>query len=300
MAKKKSSFQQETVKDYLTKSKEDFKKELEQRIKIGEELVSRTISTPIALGALKQDFIFWDNYNEELLKQAFNNPNNSYYNEYTATAYGIMVSSIGGDYYQPSLTEQVNEERSDISKYLTRLKQINQKVDLMQLSPDLQPVTDEEPKDISALQILENLFARFHKVAQSLRQRYNNRNTIIIDDEYDVQDLLRSLLKINFHDVREEDYSPSSAGSNSRVDFALKDEKIVIETKYTSATLKDKEIGAQLLIDIGRYRYHPDCKTLAVFVYDKGDFIVNKVGLKNDLEKMSTSDMKVKIFIEPK
>ncbi len=80
----------------------------------------------------------------------------------------------------------------------------------------------------------------------------------------------------------------------------MKDEKIVVETKMTNDGLKDKEIGSQLLIDIGRYRSHPDCKLLTVFVYDKSDHIRNKAGLINDLEKMSTPTLKVKIFINPR
>jgi REase_DpnII-MboI len=68
----------------------------------------------------------------------------------------------------------------------------------------------------------------------------------------------------------------------------------------TNDSLKDKELGSQLLIDIGLYRSHPDCKLLAVFIYEKGDYIRNNVGLINDLERMSTPTLKVKIFINPK
>ena len=54
-----------------------------------------------------------------------------------------------------------------------------------------------------------------------------------IKDEYDVQDLLNALLRLNFDDVRPEEYTPSYAGSSTRVDFLLKKEKIVIEVKKT-------------------------------------------------------------------
>jgi hypothetical protein len=79
-----------------------------------------------------------------------------------------------------------------------------------------------------------------------------------------------------------------------------KDEKIVVETKMTNQNLKDKDVGSQLLIDIGRYRSHPDCKVLVVFVYDKGDHVRNKAGMITDLERMSSHGLKVKVFIEPK
>jgi DNA-binding sugar fermentation-stimulating protein len=61
-----------------------------------------------------------------------------------------------------------------------------------------------------------------------------NRNTIEIEDEYDVQDLFHALLKLYFDDIRPEEYTPSYGGSASRVDFLLKDEQIIIEIKKDS------------------------------------------------------------------
>ncbi|PCH99345.1 MAG: hypothetical protein COB85_00110 [Bacteroidetes bacterium] len=157
----------------------------------------------------------------------------------------------------------------------------------------------KEDKGELALRKLENLFAKFHRIAQTLRIRHAKRDSLIITDEYDVQDLLRALLKEHFDDVRDEDYVPSYAGSNSRVDFVLKNERIVIEVKMTNDSLKDKEAGSQLLIDIGRYKNHPDCDLLLLFIYDKGDHIINKPGLISDLNNMSTSNLPVKTYINP-
>lgn len=150
-----------------------------------------------------------------------------------------------------------------------------------------------------AFGLLTRLCVRFHRVAQGLRHRHGNRDTLVIKDEYDVQDLLRGLLGLYFDDIREEEYAPSYAGANSRIDFVLKSERIVVETKMTNDGLKDKELGSQLLVDIGRYRSHPDCGTLVVFIYDKLDHVRNKTGLKRDLEKMSTPELKVRVFIAP-
>ncbi|OIN25533.1 hypothetical protein AO411_2030405 [Salmonella enterica subsp. enterica serovar Sarajane] len=148
------------------------------------------------------------------------------------------------------------------------------------------------------LQIVEKILQRFHVVAKQIRHRYNDRDTIEITDEYDVQDLLHGLLKIDFDDIRPEEYTPSYAGASTRVDFLLKREEIIIEVKKTRKGLKEKEIGEQLIIDIARYKSHPDCKTLVCFVYDPEQRISNPVGLKSDLEK-NTTDLKVKVIISP-
>ena len=57
-----------------------------------------------------------------------------------------------------------------------------------------------------------------------------------INNEYDVQDLLRGILAGLFDDVRNEESTPSHAGLTSRTDPLLKNEQIIIETKMTGPT----------------------------------------------------------------
>lgn len=146
---------------------------------------------------------------------------------------------------------------------------------------------------------LNRLLDNFHDVARLLVNRHAGRATLIISDEYDVQDLLHSLLKIFFADVRPEEYTPSYAGRNTRIDFLLKKERIVVEVKKTRNTLKDKEIGDELLQDIARYRNHPDCDILYCFVYDPQGFITNPRGLESDLTNESSEKMNVYVSIKP-
>lgn len=153
---------------------------------------------------------------------------------------------------------------------------------------------------IDVLRILEILFERFHFIVRQLRDRYNNRKTLDVDDEYDVQDLLHALLRIYFDDIRPEEVTPSYAGSSKRMDFLLKNEEIVVEAKKTRNGLSDKEVGEQLTIDISTYRSHPDCKTLVCFVYDPENRVRNPKGLENDLAKLSSKELAVKVYIFPK
>lgn len=145
--------------------------------------------------------------------------------------------------------------------------------------------------------ILDSIFSRFHNMVKTLRNRYNNRHTLDVKDEYDVQDLLYSILQIFFKDIRKEEWTPSYAGNCSRVDFLLKQEKVVIEVKKTRSTMKDKDLGEQLIIDIAKYKVHPDCKKLICFVYDPDGRIVNPEGIVKDLEKGNKEF--VKIYINP-
>ena len=130
---------------------------------------------------------------------------------------------------------------------------------------------------------------RFHLVARQIRSRHENRTTIDIEDEYDVQDLFHSLLTLYFDDVRSEEWTPSYAGKCSRMDFLLKDIQTVVEIKKTRKGLTNKEIGDQLIIDKERYRIHPDCRRLVCFVYDPEGKIANPRGIESDFSDESDS-----------
>lgn len=147
--------------------------------------------------------------------------------------------------------------------------------------------------------ILNNVFDNFHSFYNQLKNRHNNRQTIEIKDEYDVQDLLHCILKLHFKDVREEEYAPSYGGSSTRMDFLLKNESIVIEVKKTRERLSDKEIGEQLILDVVHYKNHPNCNQLLCFVYDPENRVKNPRGLENDLNKLSDDDLSVEVFIRP-
>lgn len=152
---------------------------------------------------------------------------------------------------------------------------------------------------VDSLNMVERICLRFHAAARQLRSRHAGRSTIEIEDEYDVQDLLHGLLRLHFDDVRAEEWTPSYAGRSSRVDFLLKNEGIVVETKKTRASLSVGKLGEELIVDRARYDVHPDCKTLVCFVYDPEGRIGNPVGLERDLETHS-GDLKVRVIIAPK
>lgn len=151
--------------------------------------------------------------------------------------------------------------------------------------------------ELDSEKILETIFDRFHKVVKQLRTRHNSRNTLEVNDEYDVQDLLHALLILHFDDVRPEEWTPSYAGGSLRMDFLLKDPGIVIEVKKTRASMTAKDLGEQLLIDREKYKAHPDCKKLYCFVYDPQGYLGNPIGIKKDLEQ--NQDNYIKVFIRP-
>lgn len=153
--------------------------------------------------------------------------------------------------------------------------------------------------NLEPLSFLEKLCTRFHLIVRQLRARHSDRSTLEVNDEYDVQDLMYALIRINFDNIRPEEWTPSYAGGSSRMDFLLKNEGIVIETKKTRKGLGSKELGDQLIIDIGRYKTYPDVKLLFCFIYDPEGRIANPEGLEEDLTRIN-NEIPVKILVTPK
>ena len=231
-------------------------------------------------------YYIWRDYTEELLRQIFNNDEN-------ANKFSVGLP-IDGSLNSMTFKEEIDEFHKYLQDDIDCLMSICKRLELF---PVL--VTEHKCDSPNALAKIELIIHRFHIVARQLRHRHDNRTTLDIADEFDVQDLLHTMLKIYFDDIRPEEWTPSYAGSSSRVDFLLKNENIVIEAKKTRKGLGVKELGEQLIIDISKYQEHPNCKILICFIYDPEGIVGNPKGLITDLEKQSSNKLKVKVYINP-
>jgi hypothetical protein len=157
----------------------------------------------------------------------------------------------------------------------------------------------EKGKKMNPVNTVMELLKRFHLVARQLNERYKQRPTLKIDDEYDVQDLLHVLLRLHFDDIRPEEWTPSYGGGASRMDFLLKKEQVVVEAKMTRPGLGAKQVSEQLIIDAAKYKEHPNCRTLVCFVYDPSGLVKNPRGVEDDLARLSKEDLEVLCIIIP-
>jgi hypothetical protein len=187
----------------------------------------------------------------------------------------------------------------EVQEHITALESILQRLELIPESVEESISEKPQTADTNTLSLLLPIFKKFHQLARQIRKRHDNRPTLEVKDEYDVQDLLHVLLKLYFDDIRPEEWTPSYAGSSSKMDFLLKKEQTVIETKKTRKGLTDREVGEQLIVDIQKYHTHPDCKSLICFVYDPEGKIANPKALENDLSKLENG-FKVMVIVEPK
>lgn len=154
------------------------------------------------------------------------------------------------------------------------------------------------PEKVAVL--LERLIKGLQRAMHPLTHRRKGSQPLSFDNEYDVQDLLHSLLRPWVQDIRPEEFTPSYAGSSTRMDFLLPAHKLVLETKIVRDRSHAKKIGDELIIDIEHYRRHSDCKNLWCVIYDPNQYITNSQGLRTDLEGERVSkdgEIKVKVYV---
>jgi hypothetical protein len=188
--------------------------------------------------------------------------------------------------FSPQVQEQIKDT-------LLRVGELNAELETI-LEPYKPPSLMKEPA-----QIIENLFQRFHSVARQLQERQRERPPFTIGDEYDVQDLLHSLLRIYFEDIRPEEYCPSYAGTSARIDFFLKEEHTTIEAKMANEDHRRRKISEELILDKEYYSKKEGVQSLYCLVYDPFEIITNPRGFERDLSEKS-QNFEVKVFVVPR
>jgi hypothetical protein len=153
-----------------------------------------------------------------------------------------------------------------------------------------------KPAEIDEL--LEILLKGLRRAMHPLTHRRKGAQALSFSTEYDVQDLLHALLRPWVADIRPEEFTPSYAGSSTRMDFLLPKHKVVLELKFVRDRTHAKKIGDELIVDIDHYQRHPDCNHLWCAVFDQDHLLPNAEGLKTDLEgQRSTKDGSVHVRV---
>ena len=163
-----------------------------------------------------------------------------------------------------------------------------------------QEPTLQSPKAGSdSVERVKTLCCRFHSVARQLRLRGEYRATLIVEDEFDAQDLLHALLRIQFDNIDTDEWTPSYSSGAPRTTLLLNDSRLAVIVKKTRPGLNVKDLTDQLRIDAERYRSHGRCTTLLCFMYDPEGRIGNPRGLEASLTSMSESFV-IDVLVAPK
>lgn len=147
MAQKKTSPQVENhTVAVLIINKEDFKKEILDRIDLGEELFNRVVATNIDLDRLQTDYRSWSNFNSEYLQQVFNIGKNEYRTSYTSAGYTFM-GQMGEVPNNPHLSlKNLIKYKVDSLRNLSAISQILRSESNLSISTNLTSNDNLTPK----------------------------------------------------------------------------------------------------------------------------------------------------------
>lgn len=163
------------------------------------------------------------------------------------------------------------------------------------------PVKSSFPSKPSSVEDLLNVILRgLRRAMHPLTHRRKGSQPLVFSSEYDIQDLLHAILRPWISDIRPEEFTPSYAGSSTRMDFLLPAHNLVIELKFVRDRAHAKCIGDELIIDIEHYRKHSQCNSLWCVIYDQEHLLTNAEGLRKDLEgsrTMKHGELVVKVFV---
>jgi hypothetical protein len=170
-----------------------------------------------------------------------------------------------------------------------------------QCEPNVVPRKSAHPEKPSGVEELLMIILRgLRRAMHPLTHRRKGAQQLEFSNEYDVQDLLHTMLRPWISDIRPEEFTPSYAGSSTRMDFLLPAHNLVIELKFVRDRAHGKRIGDELIIDIEHYRKHQQCNRLWCVVYDPEKLLTNAEGLRTDLEgsrTMKHGELFVKVLV---
>ena len=170
---------------------------------------------------------------------------------------------------------------------------------LIRSDEPMNPVRTMELRSDDPLQVVRRICSRFHLVTRQLRVRRDDRPSLEVEDEYDVQDLMHALLRLEFDEVQPEEWRPSYATGKTQTNYLLHREKAVIVVKKTKAGLTVRDLSEQVKVDSVTYSSRTDCQTLFCFIYDPEGRIGNPRGLEAELTMVSDG-YTVEVIIAPK
>ncbi|MDF0666783.1 MAG: hypothetical protein P0119_12025 [Nitrospira sp.] len=159
-------------------------------------------------------------------------------------------------------------------------------------------VLDSAPEQ-DPLHLIRKVCHRFHTIARQLRLRRDYRPTLEVDDDYDLQDLLCALLKVEFDEVATEEWIPPYTGGSPRTTLLVNRDQIAVVSKKTRPGLTTKELVEQVAADSAYYGAQGRCSTLFCFVYDPEGRIGSPKRLETTLTSVS-EHCRIEVLVAPK
>lgn len=127
---------------------------------------------------------------------------------------------------------------------------------------------NHEAPDVDVSTVVQ-ICNRLRQAAQSLSSRKRKKPNFVIEDEYDVQDLLRAVLRAYLKQViSEEPFGKVANAASGRADLAIQKLGVLIEVKLARSAGDQRRILDDFGKDMNLYAKWPHLKHLICFIYN--------------------------------
>jgi len=147
--------------------------------------------------------------------------------------------------------------------------------------------------------IVERVCERISYAAGILNKRQRKgKLSFLVEDEYDVQDLLHATLRAFIKHSVQEDPLSKIGGRASRADITIEDLGVLIEIKYVRGPNDQNSIVEQLSQDLILYTKWKPLQTLLFVVYNSDDLRDPESLEKfNGIQKINNKEFRLKIIL---
>jgi hypothetical protein len=127
--------------------------------------------------------------------------------------------------------------------------------------------------------LLESLLRRLPLVARQLRARTGSGVPFRIEEQRDLEDLVRALLPIHFDEICLEGRTPHY-DTGTRTDFLLHAGAVALTAKLVGRDRDERRLAAELEEDAAYYQKRTGCRTLVCLLFDLEGRLADRLRLE--------------------
>lgn len=223
----------------------------------------------------------------------------------TVKQYEEVLQSLNESLYNKDFDGNIKQKIKEKQKYMkNKFSDDVTKISMMKskeyLISYLESLLYEEGKDIENQRYLKEYLQNFYLFLEAFKEIEPHKKSTLdveilykikIENEYDLQHLLYSVLKPLYKDIRVE-VSEDTGYSTVRADMKIPSLNTIIETKCTRKNMSFKKLIEEVEADIVHYK----ANFIYFYIYDKGNIIRDRKNFEAAFNKVFDGK-KVEIII---
>jgi len=189
------------------------------------------------------------------------------------------IETALAEYQKLSITEDKRQKRK---KKKTKKKKKKEDIKSTPVPVEIDHKTTLRVAEVEIINnhVFDLMFNNLKDAVLEFERRTNTK----FKNELELQNFIYSMLRTLFESTEFEDPTEKICGASNRLDFVLKDHKIIIEVKYVRDRNHAKKISKELSEDYPRYKLSKYGEKIINYIYDPNNYIANHNLFKRQLK----------------